>query len=73
MNRNIEEVFAHPQMPKVKKNWDIIIEKEIIPDRCAEYIGELFEDCRKDNDVMKCNFAGPPIMKDEMRTAIREI
>ncbi|GFN88930.1 transposon tx1 uncharacterized 149 kda protein [Plakobranchus ocellatus] len=31
------------------------------------------EDQRKDHNVMKNNFAGPPIMKDEVQAAIRKM
>ena len=34
---------------------------------------ELFEDNRKEHDVMKKNFAGPPIMKDEAREAMSKM
>ena len=44
----------------------LIMDKEKILERWAEYIRELFEDNRKEHDVMKKNFAGPPIMKDEV-------
>ena len=47
--------------------------KKKILERWAEYIRELFEDNRKEHDVMKKNFAGPPIMKDEVREAMRKM
>ena len=40
-------------------------------ERWAEYTKELYDDDRKEIDVMKNNFAGPPIMKDEVRAAIK--
>ena len=46
------------------KNDNIILE---------EYTSELFEDHRKDYNVMRCNFAGPSIMKNEIKTAIRQM
>ncbi|GFS21672.1 RNA-directed DNA polymerase from mobile element jockey-like [Elysia marginata] len=50
------------------------MEKDKILERWAEYIHELFDDNRKhDHNVMKRNFAGPPIMKDEVRAAIRKM
>ena len=49
------------------------MDKEKILERWAEYIGELFEDNRKEHDVMKKNFAGPLIMKDEVREAMRKM
>ncbi|GFN76223.1 endonuclease-reverse transcriptase [Plakobranchus ocellatus] len=46
------------------------MEKDKILERWSEYIKELFDDERKEIEVMKGNFAGPPILKDEVRTAI---
>ena len=45
------------------------MEEDKIIDRWAEYIGELFEEHRKGHNVMKHSYAGPPIMKDEIRSA----
>ena len=39
----------------------------------GECISELFEDLRKDYNVMESNFAGPPIMIDKIRAAIRKM
>ena len=41
--------------------------------RWTEYISELFENHRKEYNVMKRNFAGQPIMKDEIRAALRKM
>ena len=41
--------------------------------RWIEYISERFKDHRKVYNVMKGDFAGPPIMKDEMQAAIRKM
>ena len=49
------------------------MDKEKILERWSEYIQELFEDERKDIKVMKSNFAGPTIMKDEVRAAIQNM
>ena len=49
------------------------MDKRKILESWAEYIRELFEDNRKEHDVMKKNFAGPPIMKDEVREAMRKM
>ncbi|GFO30293.1 RNA-directed DNA polymerase from mobile element jockey-like [Plakobranchus ocellatus] len=54
-------------------NGDIIIDKEKILERWAEYIRELFKSDRKDHKIMKNNFAGPPIMKEEVDTAIKKV
>ncbi|GFR88239.1 hypothetical protein ElyMa_000765700 [Elysia marginata] len=56
------------------KNGNIIMENCKILERWAEYIHELFDGNRKhDHNIMKRNFAGPPIMKDEVRAAIRKM
>ena len=71
MYRNIEEIIGKRTCASTgclkTKEGSIIMDKEKILERWAEYIGELFEDNRKEHDVMKKNFAGPPIMKDEVR------
>ncbi|GFO32139.1 RNA-directed DNA polymerase from mobile element jockey-like [Plakobranchus ocellatus] len=77
MYRNIEEItgkrtFLSTGCIKVI-NGDIIIDKEKILERWAEYIRELFKDDRKDHNIMKNNFAGPPIMKEEVETAIKKM
>ena len=51
----------------------IIMDKKKILERLAQYIRELFEDNRKEHDVMKKNSAGPPVMKDEVREAMRKM
>ena len=59
---------------KKHTNSNIILEKEKkIQDRWAEYISKLLEDHRKVYSIMKRNFAGPPIMKLEICSAIREM
>ena len=55
------------------KEGSIVMDKEKILERWAEYIGELFEDNGKEHNVMKKNFAGPSIMKDEVREAMRKM
>ena len=47
--------------------------KEKILERWSEYIQKLFNDERKDIKVKKNNFAGPTIMKDEVRAAIQNM
>ncbi|GFO13502.1 hypothetical protein PoB_004000700 [Plakobranchus ocellatus] len=78
MYRNIDEITGKKTCSSTgclkSKNGDIIMEKEKkILERWEEYISELFEDQRKDHNVMKNNFAGPPIMKDEVQAAIRKM
>ncbi|GFO43547.1 RNA-directed DNA polymerase from mobile element jockey-like [Plakobranchus ocellatus] len=77
MYRNIEEITGKRTFLSTgcikAMNGDIIIDKEKILERWAEYIRELFEDDRKDHNVMKNNFAGPPIMKEEVETAIKKM
>ncbi|GFR67883.1 methyltransferase-like protein 23 [Elysia marginata] len=70
MYKNIEEITGKKACSSTgclkAKNGDIIIDKERILERWVEYIEELFNDNRKEYDVMKRNFAGPPILKDEI-------
>ncbi|GFN97983.1 dolichyl-phosphate beta-glucosyltransferase [Plakobranchus ocellatus] len=77
MYRYIEEITGRRTCLSTgcirSKAGDIIMEKEKILNRWAEYINELFDDQRHDFDVTKKNFAGPPIMKDEIRAAIRKM
>ncbi|GFN92682.1 RNA-directed DNA polymerase from mobile element jockey-like, partial [Plakobranchus ocellatus] len=73
MYRNIEEITGKRTFLSTgclkAMNGDIRFDKEKILERWAEYIIELFKDDRKDHNVMKNNFAGPPIMKEEVETA----
>ncbi|GFR90337.1 LINE-1 retrotransposable element ORF2 protein [Elysia marginata] len=76
--KNTEEIVGRKTCSStgcLKANiGNIIMEKDKILERWAEYIHELFDDNRKhDYNVMKRNFAGPPIMKDEVRAAIRKM
>ena len=77
MYRNIEEIIGKRTCSSTgclkTKEGSIIMDKEKILERWAEYIGELFEDNRKEHDVLKKNFAGPPIIKDEVREAMRKM
>ncbi|GFO30487.1 endonuclease-reverse transcriptase [Plakobranchus ocellatus] len=77
MYRNIEEITGKRTFLSTgcikAMNGDIIIDKEKILERWAEYIRELFKDDRKDHNIMKNNFAGPPIMKEEVETAIKKM
>ncbi|GFS02384.1 RNA-directed DNA polymerase from mobile element jockey-like [Elysia marginata] len=77
MYKTIEEVVGRktcsPSGCLKAKNGDIIMGKEKLLERWAEYIGELFDDDRKDHDVMKRNFAGLPILEDKVRSAIRKM
>ncbi|GFS15385.1 hypothetical protein ElyMa_006769600 [Elysia marginata] len=76
--KNTEEIVGRKTCSSTgclkAKNGNIIMEKDKILERWAEYIHKLFDDNRKnDHNVMKRNFAGPPIMKDEVRAAIRKM
>ena len=77
MYRNIEEIIGKRTCSSTgclkTKKGSIIMDKKKILERWAEYIREIFEDNRKEHDVMKKNFAGPPIMKDEVREAMRKM
>ncbi|GFO24946.1 endonuclease-reverse transcriptase [Plakobranchus ocellatus] len=77
MYRNIEEITGKRTFLSTgcikAMNGDIIIDKEKILERWEEYIRELFKDDRKDHNIMKNNFAGPSIMKEEIETAIKKM
>ncbi|GFN78083.1 LINE-1 retrotransposable element orf2 protein [Plakobranchus ocellatus] len=77
MYRNIEEITGNRTFLSTgcikAMNGDIIIDKEKILERWAEYIRELFKDDRKDHNIMKNNVAGSPIMKEEVETAIKKM
>ena len=70
MYRNIEEIIGKKTCSSTgclkTKEGSIIMDKEKILERWAEYIREPFEDNRNEHDVMKKNFAGPLVMKDEV-------
>ncbi|GFN90607.1 RNA-directed DNA polymerase from mobile element jockey-like [Plakobranchus ocellatus] len=76
MYRNIEEITGKRAFLTgclKAMNGNIITDKEKILERWAEYIRELFKDNRKDHNIMKNNFAGPPIMKEEVKAAIKKM
>ena len=52
---------------------NIITEKERIFERWEEYISELYHDERGDKPPIMKNFDGPPIMKDEVRKAVKSM
>ena len=47
--------------------------KDKILERWSEYISELYHDARGDKPPIKKNFDGPPIMKDEVRKAVKSM
>ena len=53
------------------KNGTILMEKQEILNRWSEYTEELFEDNRPTKPIIKKNIEGPPIMKDEVKNAIK--
>ncbi|GFR78512.1 hypothetical protein ElyMa_000535800 [Elysia marginata] len=78
MYKNTEEIVSRKTCSSTgclkAKNGNIIMEKDKILERWAEYIHELFEDIRKhDHNIMKKNFAGPPTMEDEVRAAMKKM
>ena len=76
MYRNIEEIVKRTCSSTgclKTKEGSIIMDRKKILERWAEYIRELFEDNRKEHDVIKKKFAGPPTMKDEVRKAMRKM
>ncbi|GFO09043.1 RNA-directed DNA polymerase from mobile element jockey-like [Plakobranchus ocellatus] len=76
MYRNIEEITGKRTFLStgcIKAMNGDIIDKEKILERWAAYIRELFKGDRKDHNIMKNNFAGPSIMKEEIETAIKKM
>ena len=51
----------------------MIMAKEKIVGRWTEQKSKLFEDHRKDYNVMKHKFASPAFMEDEIQAAIRKM
>ena len=49
------------------------MDKQDILNRWSEYIEELFDDNRASKPDIKKNIEGPPIMKDEVRQAIKSM
>ncbi|GFS16950.1 LOW QUALITY PROTEIN: endonuclease-reverse transcriptase [Elysia marginata] len=68
MYRNVEELMGKKKASSTGKKWRNHNGKR---ENSREMVRiELFDDERKEIEVMKGNFAGPPILKDEVRTAI---
>ena len=63
-------IFSAPGCLKSREG-NIIMEKEKILERWAEYISELYHDEGGDKPPIMKNFDGPPIMKDEVRKAVK--
>ena len=55
------------------KEGNILLDKEDILCRWAEYIEELFDDDRKEKPSLTKNIEGPPILKDEVENAIKKM
>jgi exonuclease III len=55
------------------KNGTVLMEKGDILNRWSEYIEELFDDNRASKPNIKKNIEGPPIMKGEVRLAIKSM
>jgi hypothetical protein len=55
------------------KNGTILMDKQDILNRWSEYIEELFDDNRASKPNIKKSIEGPPIMKDEVRQAIKSM
>ena len=55
------------------KDGAIIMDKEDILKRWEEYIGELFEDCRGEKPAITKPMEGPPILKDEIEYALKNM
>ena len=85
VSRTVQKLFHHRLKPCVvilpsfwkrkQITWllqgNIIMENEKILERWAEYISELYHDERGDKPPIMKNFDGPPIMKDEVRKAVK--
>ena len=54
------------------KEWNILLDKEDILCRWAEYIEELFDDDRGGKPNITKNIEGPPILKAEVENAIKK-
>ena len=54
------------------KDGTILMEKKRIPQRCEEYVNELFDDCRREKPCIK-NTDGLPILKEELRSAVHKM
>ena len=55
------------------KKWDYSHRKKRILNRWSEHIEELFDDNRMSKPNIRKNMEGPPIMKDEVRQAIKSM
>ena len=55
------------------KDGTLIMEKDKILDRWGEYIKDLFEDERNEEHIVEKNSEGPPIMRDEVRAALKRM
>jgi hypothetical protein len=83
---NVNTRYAHKKINEItgkstctssgcikSKTGSILMEKSEILNRWSEYIQELFDDDRLPKPNIKKNIEGPPIMKDEVRQAIKSI
>ena len=77
MYKNIEEVTGIRTCSAAgclkSKEGNIILEKDKILERWSEYIGKLYNDDRNERKIIKNNFEGPPILKDEIKSAIKQM
>ncbi len=56
-----------------KRDGTVVMEADAILERWTEYIGELFTDDRAETLDVNNNGEGPPIMKAEVRAALKKI
>ena len=77
MYKNIEEVTGKRTCSATgcvkSKEGSIILEKDKILERWSGYIGELYNDDRNERKIIKNNFEGPQILKDEIRSTIKQM
>ena len=76
-HKKINEITGKPRYTSSgcirSKSGTILIEKNEILNRWSEYIEELFDDNRMSKRNIRKNMEGPPIMKDEVRQAIKSM
>ena len=77
IHKKINEITRKPRCTSSgcirSKSGTILIEENEVLNRCSEYIGELFDDNRMSKPNIRKNMEGLPIMKDEVRQAIKSM
>ena len=77
MHSKIKEVTGkngHTNAGCIKsKEGDILMDKMDVLNRWSEYIEDLFQDNREEKPVIKKDLDGPPILKEEVKAAIKKM